>query len=477
MREQRERRKTRDFGFFAKDCHMQIRCSSGAQATASVVVVLLAQVGHAQTKTWIGGSGNNWATAANWQPAGAPSSTDDVLIPSSAGTVIVNSVRPDGTPWSVGRMTLAANLQIDAARNFDVFGTGITMQNGTLRISQCCSGEQGVYFRGAQQAAIDGTGVIFTAPRDNNGYAALVRLDGPLTIASGITFRTDGTFALLRAQAPGSMTINGTVHALNQSIDLVGAITNIDPVNGLTGGTWYADGNTISFTGAIPNSQPIQTIGAGTTLRIKSGNFEAGTGNLNFSQLATNRGTLIAENGRDWSFAPASGVFQNFGTFVLNPGSIATFTSGSASPADFRNRSTGTLDLSVSGPNADTQQSRVVVQGGLARIDGSVTVRFAGGFEPECGPESLRTFDLVRSASKTGAFASSQVLWPSGSGGAIDYSAGTAVRLVTTQTPFGDCPSGSVPCDDIDYNNDGLFPSDDDLVAFLRVLAGGSCGN
>ncbi len=30
-------------------------------------------------------------------------------------------------------------------------------------------------------------------------------------------------------------------------------------------------------------------------------------------------------------------------------------------------------------------------------------------------------------------------------------------------------------CDDIDFDNDGLFPSDGDLVAFLTVLAGGEC--
>jgi uncharacterized membrane protein len=30
-------------------------------------------------------------------------------------------------------------------------------------------------------------------------------------------------------------------------------------------------------------------------------------------------------------------------------------------------------------------------------------------------------------------------------------------------------------CDDIDFDNDGLFPSDDDLVSFLIVLAGGDC--
>jgi hypothetical protein len=45
--------------------------------------------------------------------------------------------------------------------------------------------------------------------------------------------------------------------------------------------------------------------------------------------------------------------------------------------------------------------------------------------------------------------------------------------LVTfLQTLAGNaCPT----CNDIDFNNDGLFPSDEDLVVFLRVLAGGGC--
>jgi hypothetical protein len=31
-------------------------------------------------------------------------------------------------------------------------------------------------------------------------------------------------------------------------------------------------------------------------------------------------------------------------------------------------------------------------------------------------------------------------------------------------------------CNDIDFNTDGLFPDDSDLIVFLRVLAGGECG-
>jgi aminopeptidase S len=37
----------------------------------------------------------------------------------------------------------------------------------------------------------------------------------------------------------------------------------------------------------------------------------------------------------------------------------------------------------------------------------------------------------------------------------------------------GACSTGT--CNDIDFNNDGLFPDDSDLIAFLRVLAGGNC--
>jgi hypothetical protein len=40
----------------------------------------------------------------------------------------------------------------------------------------------------------------------------------------------------------------------------------------------------------------------------------------------------------------------------------------------------------------------------------------------------------------------------------------------------GACSTDPVPgCDSIDFNNDGLFPDDNDLIVFLRILAGGEC--
>jgi hypothetical protein len=38
----------------------------------------------------------------------------------------------------------------------------------------------------------------------------------------------------------------------------------------------------------------------------------------------------------------------------------------------------------------------------------------------------------------------------------------------------GDC-SNAPNCNDLDFDNNGLFPGDDDLIAFLSVLAGAEC--
>ena len=48
--------------------------------------------------------------------------------------------------------------------------------------------------------------------------------------------------------------------------------------------------------------------------------------------------------------------------------------------------------------------------------------------------------------------------------GALEFTSGT---VSVTRNP--------ITCGDIDFNNDGLFPDDQDLVSFLAVLAGGAC--
>jgi hypothetical protein len=45
----------------------------------------------------------------------------------------------------------------------------------------------------------------------------------------------------------------------------------------------------------------------------------------------------------------------------------------------------------------------------------------------------------------------------------------------TTAVGSGNLTISTVGCDSIDFNGDGLFPDDNDLVAFLTVLSGGTC--
>ncbi len=63
------------------------------------------------------------------------------------------------------------------------------------------------------------------------------------------------------------------------------------------------------------------------------------------------------------------------------------------------------------------------------------------------------------------------VLRPAGAGVATIRIANTAVD--SANLVLG--PPPPPPCDTIDFNRDGLFPDDRDLVDFLTVLAGGQC--
>jgi hypothetical protein len=61
-------------------------------------------------------------------------------------------------------------------------------------------------------------------------------------------------------------------------------------------------------------------------------------------------------------------------------------------------------------------------------------------------------------------------LWTNDEGTVISgvYGNGVAIKGFYASLPR---------CDSIDFNNDGLFPSDEDLIDFLVVLAGGTCSN
>jgi hypothetical protein len=122
--------------------------------------------------------------------------------------------------------------------------------------------------------------------------------------------------------------------------------------------------------------------------------------------------------------------------------------------------------------------------GGVVRITGTAfdaninawSLQFVGGLFTTWQPLASGTSNIT---------AGTLALWNTAALPPCAY----ALRLVVTDRASVGC-SGTLQstefirtvsvaqggqCDDIDFNNDGLFPDDSDLISFLSVLAGGAC--
>ena len=96
------------------------------------------------TVTWIGASGGNWNTAANWSTGAVPLVTDDVYVsvPAgqtvtiSSGTVTVNSLFVDGNLTVIGNATLKVNgvSKINGNLIFRVLSLSLSIWNGSVAL-------------------------------------------------------------------------------------------------------------------------------------------------------------------------------------------------------------------------------------------------------------------------------------------------------------------------------------------------------
>ncbi len=130
----------------------------------------------------------------------------------------------------------------------------------------------------------------------------------------------------------------------------------------------------------------------------------------------------------------------------------------------------GNFRLAVTSPAVDAGDSSLIPAGitlDLASLDRRVDVTS----RPDTGPGAAPVVDL-------GAFETLDVAGCD----SIDFNRDGLFPDDADLVDFlsvlagGACSTDPTPgCSDIDFNNDGLFPDDSDLLAFLRVLAGGEC--
>ncbi|MEQ1595928.1 MAG: autotransporter-associated beta strand repeat-containing protein [Casimicrobium sp.] len=192
------------------------------------LVAGLSPAASAATKTWVGGSGANWSTAANWSPSGAPIAGDLVqfnspatsnanlgavaiigiiLGPNSGGTVINGAVTINAATLTINiddQSTSATASQINAT--VAITGAALFIKSGnaahTLSMGSAISGAHAVRIIGpgavefASASNNTYTGATAVASAGSNGGAGVLRLSGFATqLVPGDLFIGEGVGA------------------------------------------------------------------------------------------------------------------------------------------------------------------------------------------------------------------------------------------------------------------------------------------
>ncbi|MEO5715948.1 MAG: autotransporter-associated beta strand repeat-containing protein [Luteolibacter sp.] len=355
--------------------------------------------------TWDGGGGDdNWGTAANWNPDGAPtpSSTNnlifagttrltpinnyvdgddfkDITFDSGAGAFTLSNTSSNGIDWFGTILNSGTNTQTIGFRLYQSASNTINANIGNITLNSSA-----LLFRNGQAltltAASGKTIQIDSVIADGGGGAGssiaingagTTTLTGANTFTSGTTLSTGSILNVNSATAigTGALVLSGGATIDNTS----GAAISLTNSNALTlsGGsltfTGVASGTTHDLTfGALTISGANRTItvtGAGTTLTTGAVNdasgarqlTKAGAGSLVLSAAAgtwTGGTSLIAGSiGIGNNTALGTGVLELGGTSAITP---TIFASGGA--RTITNNVTllavGTGNATISGSNA-----------------------------------------------------------------------------------------------------------------------------
>jgi hypothetical protein len=408
-------------------------------------------------------------------------------------------------------------------------GTNAVTNNATFRKTGAGTTTfSGIPFiNNAAANVLDGDVVLTSTTYTGNGSAAWnVSAPGTVTLASSTIVGT------LRGTGAGSIRSTGTLSPSGNAVintvqpfELLGGVSAGGVGNSLTNagnlstggagnlsytgsmintGNWVEAGNTRFFGSATLNNQGVLDVrgvslvnNGGTNALINSGTMiKTGTGSFTTNLPITNSGiidvreatatlngslTQAAAGARTLVRADATiggaaltfagGSVEGLGTITqavsvsgarINPGDpIVSGTLNFGSSLTMSGSSGLQIDLGV--PSSEAFD-RVQATGNVV-VGGTLVVNVTEPFYPILGD----VYEIVRSTAagpnaRTGTFANVVVNADPGIAFAVSYTS-NSVRLTVTDTT----------CDPIDFNRDGLFPDDADLIDFLSVLAGGSC--
>lgn len=381
----------------------------------------------AAVKTWVGPSGGNWNTAANWAPAGIPVAGDDLIFNTSVNVVIdagspvsLNSIhfinnasvvfQTSATTnfWLFSTSALNPALLIDAGSTFTFDAVNTSGPNNSKLDLTVATGVIGSIFGTLN---ISGTGGI-TGPQldtynsplaygivtvysggairilpngGNTGsseapIATLVMQSGSLyeNLKNGGSF-PEGSWSptsLARAISPGTNApiFNGTAYG-NLEWNMPGQTSLLS--NFFNKNISFNDINLISTNSGNANGELRVRTGAsaGIFTMTVNGNLTIGTN----ARLVTTSPTVTAGNGGSIS---VKGNIINAGTITSNgvTGTLSNFIIAGTAPQTFSNTGTfsgGNLLFTMMNPAGLTLLTPLTLPGNASFADGKITTTAA----------------------------------------------------------------------------------------------------
>jgi fibronectin-binding autotransporter adhesin len=304
------------------------------------------------TNTWTGGNTtNNYNTAGNWSPSGAPNAIDSRAIFTSASSA----------SWTNATNTLGSILA--SGGNLVIGNNGITSDVLNLDTS-------------SGKPVISNTSLIFM-------YADLAGTNGFTKLGSGeLSFRFNGNPMLFTGDInlnAGSLTLNQDSSLGNTNNDIIvgGTSTLNSSPGGNTGTVTLGAGRSITITNGATLTVQNGNANVGTTIDgvvSGAGNLTfGGTGTLTLNGANAYSGTTIVSGGR--VNIGASGAI---GTNSLTVGNTATFNLGGS--AQTVRGLAMTTDAGTARTFTMTNGSLVIGDGNTLTFQGTngTTANFAG---------------------------------------------------------------------------------------------------
>jgi autotransporter-associated beta strand protein len=357
--------------------------------SAAGLLILGAPSAQAVTRTWLTTGTQDWATAANWNASGVPTSADVAFINTTAG-----STYPIITTGAQAALEVWVGSFSGNPSRLDITGGSLAVTNWFM-IAPDATSSATLNQSGSSTVTVGGGNVFMIG---QSGGTGTYNLSGTASLTSAKTLNVG-----YNSTSTGNLNISGGTLTVNNSVNIGGhgAAADGTPTGNVTmsGGTftstsWFSIGESGSGTGTF--NQTAGTVNAATsggtavnlgdrdgasgTLNVSGGTFNSTGGGINvgnhWTGTGTNTGTLTvsstgvvntgtAANGLKLGAALAASV----GTVNLDGGTIQTAIVQKGPGTGTFNFNGGTLQATATSATYMTGLTNAFVKSGGAVID------------------------------------------------------------------------------------------------------------